>query len=631
MQSIDSNLDSASDVRSQPPPQEAAIDALVHVAHRASSTAGFYQDVVPVLAACLRAVYVVLEVRSGAAPLRQSWNHTEIDPGFWGTKADTILTDTIVEGTAEARIFAGRDNELRVAFLCSPIGSLYGGNGAVVVAMPFRDPADVRSALAQLEMLCTLASSLVDSVEMTETNSRAAAGEASEETVGHIQKVAEFTSETELAFAITNRLRTRDSSEQVVLSTVSGIKTRILAVSGADTVSERTPGLKLLRGAAEECTDLKTIVLDQNEPLEHSPDINQGGRLHKRWRESTGGGCVASIPLILRNEVVAVLSVRRGSAQPFTDADLEELQTLVTPYGAGLEMVRYARRSLASHLWSSTRGALRACFTATSWGKKLLAAYALVLCGWAFYGSIDYSVKAPAKLRPIASRKLAAASDGVLMEVLVRPGDEVKKGDLLCRFDTSATELEHKRLMSELAILDVERYRALNGGSASEVRLTGARARAVQANVELIEYRLANASVRATVDGVIMTGDHRDRLGDSFPKGEMLFEIAENRGWMLDLEVTESDISDISLNLQGKFASHSKPEESHAFEITNIAPSALPRDGMNNFKVEAQCDLPSGWVRSGMAGYASIDVGTRSPAWVAFHRALDFARLHFWL
>ncbi|MFT7671133.1 MAG: hypothetical protein ACI8X5_003849 [Planctomycetota bacterium] len=316
---------------------------------------------------------------------------------------------------------------------------------------------------------------------------------------------------------------------------------------------------------------------------------------------------------------------------PTVSTDLSELQALVTPYAAGLEMVRIARRSLASHVLTSIRLGFRACFTASSWGRKLVAMFALVLCGWAFYGHIDYSVNAPAQLRPIASRKLAAASDGVLLEVLVRPGDEVKAGDVLCQFDTSATELEHSRLMSELAILDVERYRALNGGSPSEVQLTGAQARAVRANVALIEHRLENSAVRATVDGVILTGDHRDRLGDSFPKGELLFEIAEHRGWMLDLKVTENDIADISLNLQGQFASHAKPEESHAFEITNIAPAALPHEGLITFKVEAQCDLPSGWPRSGMAGYASIDVGTRTPAWVAFHRILDFARLHIWL
>lgn len=42
----------------------------------------------------------------------------------------------------------------------------------------------------------------------------------------------------------------------------------------------------------------------------------------------------------------------------------------------------------------------------------------------------------------------------------------------------------------------------------------------------------------------------------------------------------------------------------------------LVADGKNVFVAEAACDMPVGWARSGLEGYASIDVGDRSPLWI---------------
>lgn len=133
------------------------------------------------------------------------------------------------------------------------------------------------------------------------------------------------------------------------------------------------------------------------------------------------------------------------------------------------------------------------------------------------------------------------------------------------------------------------------------------------------------------MDGVVLAGDHRSRIGDSFRKGESLFTIAPPAEWKLDILVAESEVDNVVSGMTGDFASHSRPEDSFQFAVVRVAPSAESIAGSNVFSVEATCDVSVSWARSGMAGFASIDVGTRTPVWILTHRAIDFARMHLWL
>lgn len=214
---------------------------------------------------------------------------------------------------------------------------------------------------------------------------------------------------------------------------------------------------------------------------------------------------------------------------------------------------------------------------------------------------------------------------------MYKPGDQVNAGDVLCRFDTAELDLEDARLRGELAMFDVDIYRSLDESNAADAGYAKVNSRAVQANLNLVRHKIKQATVLAPISGVLVAGDHRDRVGDSFSKGETLFRIASSANWRLDIRVSEEDIDEVQAGATGTFASHSRPGEHHKFEISRISPMAESRQGQNVFTVEAICIVPDDWVRPGMEGFASIDAGDRSPIWLASHRILDFLRLHLWL
>ena len=72
------------------------------------------------------------------------------------------------------------------------------------------------------------------------------------------------------------------------------------------------------------------------------------------------------------------------------------------------------------------------------------------------------------------------------------------------------------------------------------------------------------------------------------------------------------------------------PGRSFDFKVARISPVAGNRDGRNFFEVEAGIPNAAVELRPGLEGVAKIDVGSRSPAWIVSHRAINWLRLTLW-
>lgn len=605
---------------------EAAIEALVDIAHEASNFSSFYRAALPVISSCLHFTFVEVELRNAGLIVQEQHSRDSIDPDFWKEITQESLAEAIAEPETRLRVFVGREVQASVALITAPIGNQGRRGGVLAAIVPLHNREQLNKILEEVDVLCTLVSSLADFAH----NSPEEVRDETLEELSRTRKVAAFSSETELSYAITNKLRTREGCVQVALASTGGADLKLLSVSGLDDIAHRSPGIKMLRSAMQECVDLGSPVVDQEEGLELE-GVATGGRLHRQWRISVGDACVASLPLYAEGQLVAVLSLQRVKKTPFGQEDLDSIREQVEPYAAGLEMVRVARRSLGAHLRHATWSAMKACVAPGRWGRKALVVLSLALGSWSIWGSLPYSISAPCALKPMAGRHIAAASDGVLDAVHVQPGDRVETGQLLCEFDTIELELEASRLSGQLATQEVELYRAMGEGSVAEASLARARRKAVQANLDFVLHRIRSARVVAVADGVILEGDHGSRIGDAFSKGETLFRIAESNEWKLEIHVPERDIDQLKIGAMGHFASHSRPGEHRELEILRLAPTAEQFEGRNVFTAEASCVIPDEWVRAGMEGFASIESGERSPAWHVGHRLVDFMRMNLWL
>ena len=606
-----------------------SIESLVELAHQCSSAKSFLRDALGLIAATIHAPYALSEIRLRSHLLEESYAAQEAQRSFWEKTVQGVMTKAVSERAPRARLYQAKKSSIGLGLFSVPVYAKGGRcSGAIVLVAPCEERQAAEDILVALGAMASLLSMLLGDLA---DGKRKSAPESDLSAISNLRKGTEFTTPTELAFALTNKLRTRDGSDLVAMASVKGNKVHMLSISGLDEISGKSPGVRVIQAAMEECRDLSMPVVSQE--ADHMSDEiwATGGRLHQSWSHSQGGAAVASLPLFSNGVVVAVLSIQRSPRMGFKPEDLQEYRSLVEPYVETLAVIERASRTLLEHLSGSSTALRKELFARGSWGAKLKLGLPLLAGLWLLFGSMEHEISVPCEVQPIASQHIGVPVDGVLASVLVRPGDRVISGQALCRFDTAALELELSQLNSRLGILNLEERSAMASGEPVDVQLARANRDEVQANIRLIEHRIESCVVRAPAAGAIVTGDLDKHLGDVFRKGDELFSMAGTEGWQLELKIPERDIALVRAGIGGRFASMARPEEASDFTISKVSPSAELSGTKNIFVAKADVDLPDDWVRSGMGGLASIKLQERAPLWVFSHRAGDWLRLHLWL
>jgi multidrug efflux pump subunit AcrA (membrane-fusion protein) len=262
---------------------------------------------------------------------------------------------------------------------------------------------------------------------------------------------------------------------------------------------------------------------------------------------------------------------------------------------------------------------------------KLAAAAAITITAWCAFGTIHYELNVPCRVAPARIRHVAVPFDGILVSADAVDGDRVQRGEVLCRLDQR--ELSQKRVetLARIAVLEREKDRAMAAGEPVNVQLSLANQELARAELEVLDTRIEQAAIRSPLDGVVVAGDLRKRIGSVVARGDPLFEVAPLDSWVLELDVPDRDVDELTGDLAGYFAPDAQPEQAQAFRVSRCRLRAETRNQKNVFVAEAKADLPFSWMRPGMEGSARIAVGRRPVWWVLSHRVFDYLRLHWWL
>jgi len=624
MSSQTQTTDSSSPPRITKRTNEAAvIAALIEAADDAESRHAYLRAALALVGSALHSPFGLLEATQQSSVINEEFDGGSSDPNFWREPLHELLTDVLAEPRPIARLFRGAE-DVRIGLFAAPLLDAYGGTmGALTLAVPLSASLDAERVLSTLEAMATVVGISADAICEEETV--VSSSKSAERTLKSLRQAAGQESGVELAMAIVNRLRTRDELDQVALGTVRGKRLKLLAISGLDRIQSRSPGVAALHKAMEECSDFREVLCVQ----EKRPDgIAVGGRMHDAWHRDTGSAAVASIPMMNGNVVSAVLTVRKSHGKQFTANELAELSELVAPYALSLELLERAGRGLVRHVVQSVATMHRSAFTLHGIVRKLTVLVAAGLFAWSVFGTMDYRLNADTELRPTEERQVGTPQDARLVSAGLLPGSFVTAGSVLCEFDSDTSRLEARRLIHEIAVLEVEESRSLAADDPGGAKLMRARMGELQAGLEIVRGTIERSIVRSPIDGTILEGDLRDRIGDSFSRGEPLFRIASGDTWTLELEISESEAAAVQVGMTGAFTSYARPEIEHPLTVRRIAPAAIEREGRNIFLVEAEVSIDEAWVKSGMEGIAYLSAGRRSPAWIALHGMVDTLRMH---
>lgn len=603
------------------------LQELIALTHEVPSHSKFMTELLKTTGAYFNSPYAAIHVRYASEVIQDDWHRGPTNPNFWKAHVQDFLTDALAEVKPRAKLLKSKSGVQQVAYLSAPIHDPAGpAIGAVAVVVSDIADLDLTHALMKLEAICRFGSFCAEYVGRQSDDHRSVAQPNRSMTRG-----ATYATPHELAFALTNELRTKLGCELVALGLARFQSIDILSISGLDRVAPRSPGVVRLRAAMEECFDAGTDIGHpmSEEWTEASPA--PAYRLHARWLQESHAAAVASLPLRANGEIRAILSLRREDGGPFRPDELESIRTQVEPFTPALVLTSRASRGLLRHGVDTVRTGI-AGLTRRGHGMRKVVALMLFLGAmWFAFGTTNYGVDVPVVVRPDEARLLTMPFDGILAEAPVVQGDKVKKGDVLCRLDTRELLAQQKQLQAELAVAQRRRDQGLAERKPVDARLAEADINLVQSRLAMLDERLERTVIRSPLDGVVVEGDLRQAVGATLTRGQTLYRISPPNVWRLELEIPQYAAADVSAPLTGIFASQARPEEQYGFTVKRLLPSAVQRRNKTVYIAEATINARNDWMRPGMEGTARVNVGPRRVCWVMLHGVLDYLRVHLWL
>ncbi len=265
--------------------------------------------------------------------------------------------------------------------------------------------------------------------------------------------------------------------------------------------------------------------------------------------------------------------------------------------------------------------------------------------------TITQTVSATGKIQPQTQVKINAEVSGEIIDILVKEGDHVKRGQLLVRIkpDLYAADMEQavanvnsaKSLIAQrkadLIKVEAEYKRAIELSqkgliSDAEIENTKASYSVAKENVESSQFNLANSqaylkrarenvaktSIFSPIDGVISqliskTGERVS--GSSFMQGTEIMTISNLKVMEARVQVDENDVVLISINDTARVDIDSYQDKVFIGTVYQIANTATTKglgtqEEVTNFEVRILLQDANAMLRPGMSCSAEIQTET---------------------
>ncbi|MCO6412450.1 MAG: HlyD family efflux transporter periplasmic adaptor subunit [Thiogranum sp.] len=428
------------------------------------------------------------------------------------------------------------------------------------------------------------------------------------------------------AMAVVNVLAERLVCQRVTAGFMHGQQLRIAAMSGTASPDARTRFVRSIVAAMHEAVDQDASI--------HFPgganDVATLTHAHRSLAACAGGEAACTVPLTHNEQPIGAITLERAAENPFDKDTIALCEMLASIIGPILDAKRQAQRPLPVILRGAVRRQLTKLFGPANLGLKASAVAVAIVLGMSSLVDGDYRVDASARLEGTVQRVVVAPFQGFVAEAPVRAGDIVEQGQLLCRLDDRDLQLERAKWSSERAQLLKAQRGALASHDRSEISILKTRLEQADAEMALVEEKLARTRLTAPLSGIVVNGDLSQSLGVPVERGQVLFEVAPLDSYRIMLEVDERDVAHVQAGQQGNMVLSGLPHEQHAFTVERVLPVSAAREGKTVFRVEGSLGEHAEQLRPGMRGVARIDAGRRKLVWIMTHKLVDWTRLAVW-
>lgn len=439
--------------------------------------------------------------------------------------------------------------------------------------------------------------------------------------------VAERVDFATAASAAVTDLATRFDCNRVALGMRRLGRSRVRAISHSAQFSRRMKLVQSLAATMDEAIDQRAAVLWPEPP--ETAQIYATAMARNLAREDAAGQ-IYTVPLYAMDRFVGALTFERAPDHPFSADELEILEATATVLAPIIEEKRQNDRWLITRAARSARELARQLLGPTHLLRKLMVMLLISVAALLWFVKAPLDVSATAQIMGTEERSIVPGFDGYIADAPVRAGDMVARGDLLVQLDDRDLMLERQRLITERQRQSIEYDRAVATRNRSETNVRKTLIEQANAEIALIDERIARTRLTAPFDGRVLSGDLSQSIGSAVSRGEPLMVIAPSGDYRIKLQVDERRIAQLAPGQTGLLRVTALPSESFAIRVEKITPVAHYSEGTTRFEVEARFEQDASALMPGMEGAARIEIGPRRLAEIWGGPLLDWARLTLW-
>ena len=247
----------------------------------------------------------------------------------------------------------------------------------------------------------------------------------------------------------------------------------------------------------------------------------------------------------------------------------------------------------------------------------------LILAALLMLVPMPYRVKCDSELQPVTRRFIPVPYDGVLQEVFVEPGDEIKIGQALARMDGREIEWELASIQADFSQAAKQHDSDLANRDMAAAQVAKLEMGRLSVQMELLKDRLRNLEIKSPIDGVIIGGDPKKKEGARLVQGDSLFEAGPLSNMVAEIYVPDDEVSRVAEGQAVCLQLDAYPGQKWNGSLSRISPSAEVHAAANVFVAEFEIANPQHTLRPGMRGRSRITTQTRPLGWNLFHKAWE--------
>jgi len=236
---------------------------------------------------------------------------------------------------------------------------------------------------------------------------------------------------------------------------------------------------------------------------------------------------------------------------------------------------------------------------------------------------VPHRIAGSVLLEPTVKRFVNAPFDGILKQTFHLSGDQVKNGDLLAELDGKEIEWQLSGLNAEKSRAQKQKDVSAAARDTSSVQIAQLEIERLDAQIELLEHRMANLQIKSPLEGIVILGDLKRAEGSPINKGQVLFEIAPLDNMLVQMAISVDDIRYVEPNAPLSIILDAYPNDIFEETVSKIQPRAMTRDSQQVFILEAKMDNVDGRLRPGLKGHGRVYADKETLGWVIFHKAWE--------